>query len=122
MGKRVRRGRSLSDFSPQRSGAAAAGASPPKDDGRGDKYRGVGSDCHADNNGEGKVTQHRAPEEKQAKNRYERHRACKNSAATCLVDAPGHDLLHCASTSTRLAFSASVLNYAGAIAGLTWSS
>src|SRR5436305_9424600 len=61
MGKRVRRGRFLSDFSPQRSGAAAAGASPPKDDGRGDKYRGVGSDCHADNNGKGKVTQHRAP-------------------------------------------------------------
>jgi len=119
MGKRVRRGRFLSDFSPQRSGAAAAGASPPKDDGRGDKYRGVGSDCHADNNGKGKVTQHRAPEEKQAKNRDERHRACKNCAAKCLVDAFVHDLLDCAPTSTGQAFSDSVVNDDGVVDGVS---
>ena len=118
MGKRVRRGRFFSDFSPQRSGAAAAGASPPKDDGRGDKDRGVGSDYNADNNGKGKVTQHCAPEEKQAKNRDERHRAGKNCAAKCLIDTFVHDLLDRAATSAGQAFSDSVVNDDGVVDGV----
>src|SRR5204863_5850611 len=99
-------------------GPTAAGESPPKADRRGDKDRGVDSDCRADNDGEGKVTQHRAPEEKQAKNRDERHLACKNCAAKCLVDALVHDLLDCAPTSTGQAFSDSVVNDNGVVDGV----
>src|SRR5437764_15432427 len=117
MSKRVRRGRFLSDFSPQRSGAAAASASPPKDDGRGDKYRGVGSDCHADNNGKGKVTQHRATEEQQAKNQGERHRTCRHGGPKRLVDTFIPDLLGCATTAACQALAHSVVTGIGAVDG-----
>src|SRR5438132_11806686 len=105
MGERIGRRRFLSDFSPQRSSAAAAGASPPKDNGGGDKDRRVSPDYHANNNGKGKIAQHRAAEEKQTKNRDERHRARKTRAAKRLVDTFVRDLLDCTATAAGKTFS-----------------
>src|SRR6266481_4198975 len=119
MGKRVSRGRFLSDFSPQCGGAAAAGTSPPKDDGRGDKDRGVSSDDYADNDGKGKVTQHRTAKEKQAHDRDERDCAGKDRAAERLVNAFVHDLLDRAATSAGQAFSNPVVNDDGVVNGVT---
>ena len=118
MGERIGRRRFLSDFSPQGSGAAAAGASPPKDNGRSNKDRGVSPDYHANNNGKGKVAQHRAAEEKQTKNRDQRNRACKNRAAKRLVDTFVHDLLDCAATAAGKTFSDPVVNDNGVVNGV----
>jgi hypothetical protein len=78
--KWICRARLLSDFAPQNARTAAS-ARPPENDGRSDKDRGISSDHHADDNSKGKVAQNRAAEEKEAKNRDERHRAGKNCAA-----------------------------------------
>ena len=118
MGERIGRRRFLSDFSPQRSSAPAAGASPPKDNGGGDKDRRVSPDYHANNNGKGKIAQHRAAEEKQTKNRDERHRACKNRAAKRLVDTFVHDLLDCTATAAGKTFSDPVVNNDGVVDGV----
>src|SRR5207248_6723514 len=118
VGKRVGRGRFLSDCPPQGSGAAAAGASPPEDNGRSNEDRGVSSDYHANNNGKGKVAQHRAAEEKQTKNRDEGHRACKNRAAKRLVDTFVHDLLDCTATTAGETFSDPVVDDNGVVDGV----
>src|SRR5207237_8415233 len=118
MGERIGRRRFLSDFSPQRSRAAAAYASTPKENGGGDKDRRVSPDYHANNNGKGKIAQHRAAEEKQTKNRDERHRACKNRAAKRLVDTFVHDLLECTATTPGETFSDPVVHDNGVVHGV----
>ena len=110
LGKRIGCGRFFGDFAPQGRSAAAAGARPPQHDRRGDKDRGVGSDHHADNDGEREVAQHRAAEEKQAKNRDKRHGACKNGSAQRLVDALVHDFLDRPAPAAGQAFPNSIVN------------
>src|SRR6266567_1650001 len=116
LGKRIRCRRGFFGYLPtERNGAASSRAGPPQHNRRGDKDRGISPDNHADNNGKGKVAQHWATEEKQAKNRDQRHRAGKNRATERLVNTFVHDLLDRTTASTGQAFPDPVVDDNGVV-------